>query len=637
MQYRPEIDGLRALAVIPVILFHAGFDFFSGGFIGVDIFFVISGYLITSIIISEKEKKGFFSLINFYERRARRILPALFLVMAASIPFAYLLFVPPDMKDFSQSLFATATFLSNFLFFSESGYFDTATELKPLLHTWSLAVEEQYYILFPLILLSTWKLKRKWVVVILAIVALSSLLLAQWTSDIAPKAAFYLLPTRFWELLIGSFIAFYFSTKKSIKGNQFFSLLGFILILYSIFIFNEHTQFPSFYTLLPTLGTALIIIFTSSKTLIYKILSNKIIVGIGLISYSAYLWHFPLLAFAKYKSFEPLNLYTIIIIIIITFILAYLTWKYVETPTRCVNKFNRKRLVYFSVLGSVAFIMLGIYGHISKGLEYRGEFSKLYPIKYLSTSGCRNNALYEGLCIRGGTKEPEIALIGDSHASAISNQLELALKTSNRSFLLSTSGKCAPLIDFIIINKNKDNCINSRKEAFSKIITNKEIKTVVLYAEWAIYTKGYRDNDRPRLMSYKSNNATSEFDNPRIFKEAIRSTINQLLAANKHIVIIESTPEFHVRVYDNYAKAKHLNLSINDITISTSEYNERNKEVQSIFGQLNNVSFIRTKKLFCNKEVCSGVSADKNILFSDSNHVTEYGAKRIIDQLIALD
>ena len=538
MQYRPEIDGLRALAVIPVILFHAGLDFFSGGFIGVDIFFVISGYLITSIIISEKEKKGFFSLINFYERRARRILPALFLVMAVSVPFAYLLFVPPDMQDFSQSLFATATFLSNFLFFSESGYFDTTTELKPLLHTWSLAVEEQYYILFPLILLSTWKLKRKWVVVILSIMALLSLLLAQWASNVAPKAAFYLLPTRFWELLIGSFIAFYFSRNNQIKGNQYLSILGLSLILYSIFIFNEHTQFPSFYTLLPTLGTALIIIFTSSKTLIYKILSNKIIVGIGLISYSAYLWHFPLFAFAKYKSFEPLSLYTIIIIIIITFILAYLTWMYVETPTRCVNKFNRRKLVYFSTLGSVAFIVLGIYGHTSKGLEYRGEFSKLYPIKYLSTPGCRNNALYGELCIRGGTKDPEIALIGDSHAYAISNQLELALKASNRSFILSTSGMCAPLIDFKIINKNKENCIKPKKDAFAKIITNKEIKTVILYAEWAIYTKGYRDNDRPRLMSYKNNIATNEFDNPRIFNEAIRNTINQLHDANKQVVII---------------------------------------------------------------------------------------------------
>ena len=244
---------------------------------------------------------------------------------------------------------------------------------------------------------------------------------------------------------------------------------------------------------------------------------------------------------------------------------------------------------------------------------------------------------YGELCIRGGTKDPEIALIGDSHASAISNQLELALKASNRSFILSTSGMCAPLIDFKIINKNKENCIKPKKDAFAEIITNKEIKTVILYAEWAIYTKGYRDNDRPRLMSYKNNIATNEFDNPRIFNEAIRNTINQLHDANKQVVIIESTPEFHIRVYDSYAKAKHLNLPINDITINATEYNERNKEVQSVFRQLNNVSFIKTNKLFCNKNVCSGVSVDRNILFSDSNHVTEYGAKRIIDQLMALD
>ena len=159
MRYRSEIDGLRAIAVIPVILFHAGFSLFSGGFVGVDVFFVISGYLITSIILKEKEK-GMFSLGNFYERRARRIFPALFLVMFFSIPLAYLWFTPPDLKDFFQSVFATTTFLSNFLFFSESGYFETATELKPLLHTWSLSVEEQFYVFFPLLILSTWRMKK---------------------------------------------------------------------------------------------------------------------------------------------------------------------------------------------------------------------------------------------------------------------------------------------------------------------------------------------------------------------------------------------------------------------------------------------------------------------------------------------
>ncbi len=217
MKYRAEIDGLRALAVIPVILFHAGFEWFSGGFVGVDVFFVISGYLITTIIISEMAE-GKFSMVNFYERRARRILPALFFVMAACLPFAWLWLTPSDLKDFGQSLIAVSFFSSNMLFWLESGYFDTAAELKPLLHTWSLAVEEQYYILFPIFLMLTWRLGVKWISIILSFVFLLSLGLAVLGTQYATNpqitsGTFFLLPTRGWELLVGVFAAFYLKYK----------------------------------------------------------------------------------------------------------------------------------------------------------------------------------------------------------------------------------------------------------------------------------------------------------------------------------------------------------------------------------------------------------------------------------------
>ena len=208
MKYRAEIDGLRALAVVPVILFHAGFELFSGGFVGVDVFFVISGYLITTILIEDIENKRF-SIVNFYERRARRILPALFFVMLVCIPFAWMWMLPNQMKDFSQSLVAVSLLASNILFWRESGYFDTASELKPLLHTWSLAVEEQYYILFPIFLMFTWRLGVKWILILLSIIFFISLGLAQWGSYSYAFAAFFLLPTRGWELLVGVFIAFY--------------------------------------------------------------------------------------------------------------------------------------------------------------------------------------------------------------------------------------------------------------------------------------------------------------------------------------------------------------------------------------------------------------------------------------------
>lgn len=215
MKYRKEIDGLRALAVLPVILFHAGFTTFSGGYVGVDIFFVISGYLITTIIVDEMDK-GSFSLLNFYERRARRILPALFFVMLCTLPFAWFWMLPQDLKIFSQSLVAVPIFGSNVLFWLTGGYFDTASELKPLLHTWSLAVEEQYYVLFPVFLMLAWKLGKKWIISLLALVAIVSVIAAQWGSATHPSFTLYLLPTRAFEILIGALISLYINHKQSI-------------------------------------------------------------------------------------------------------------------------------------------------------------------------------------------------------------------------------------------------------------------------------------------------------------------------------------------------------------------------------------------------------------------------------------
>ena len=307
MEYRREIDGLRALAVLPVILFHAGFQTFSGGFVGVDVFFVISGYLITTVIFAELET-GNFSVIKFYERRARRILPALFLMMSVCLPFAWLWLMPHDLKSFSQSLVAVSAFSSNVLFWKTSGYFESAAELKPLLHTWSLAVEEQFYVVFPIFLMLTWRLGKRWILGLLVLVFLVSLQTAQYESITKPSAAFYLLPTRAWELILGAFIALTYSRLSGIGISKSFheglSITGVLLILYAIFAFDELTPFPSLYTLVPTTGAALIILFANRATTAGRAIGNKVLVAVGLISYSAYLWHQPLFAFAKHRSLE---------------------------------------------------------------------------------------------------------------------------------------------------------------------------------------------------------------------------------------------------------------------------------------------------------------------------------------------
>lgn len=449
MDYRPEIDGLRALAVLPVILFHAGFETFSGGFVGVDVFFVISGYLITTIILKELEQ-GDFSIARFYERRARRILPALFLVMFVCIPFAWLWLLPDDMQRFSQSLVAVSTFVSNLLFWQESGYFDTAAELKPLLHTWSLAVEEQYYVLFPLFLVLVWPFGKRWILVLLALGAVLSLSLAEWGSFRRPAATFYLLPTRGWELLLGALIAFYLSKDNRLKAagvtGEIAGALGLVLILYPIFTFDKQTPFPGLYALVPTFGAALVILFSTQQTLIGKIVGNKLFVSIGLISYSAYLWHQPILAFARHRVSVDLKVGLVWALIALTFVLAVLSWKFVELPLRSRGRFSRKTILVLSVISASFFIMFGTYGNYTSGFKER--FASLTPPERWGQIKCHGKVAISRYddplseCLGQGGDVGQIFLIGDSHAAQLTFPLgALAAERGTQLNFINTESK----------------------------------------------------------------------------------------------------------------------------------------------------------------------------------------------------
>jgi len=400
LKYRAEIDGLRAIAVVPIILFHAGFEYFSGGFVGVDVFFVISGYLITTIILSEKEQ-GTFSLVNFYERRFRRILPALFMVMLVSLIFSLLWLMPSYMEDFSQSLMAVSTFSSNILFWRESGYWEISNELKPLLHTWSLAVEEQYYVLYPLFLMQIWHFRKDWILGSFIVIAAISLATAQWGAYNKPIPTFYLLPTRGWELAIGAGIAYYFLYRKQTvrtllshkSVNEALGLLGLLMISYAVYVFDKGTPFPSLYALVPTVGTGLIILFSSSQTMVGRLLSIKPLVAVGLISYGAYLWHWPLLVFARHLSLTEPSELTFAILALLSFPLAYLSWRYIEKPFRTKSIFSRKTIFTLSFIGSVLFITVGLAGHFSNGFEdfWLSRQSESVKATYLIISRAKEN------------------------------------------------------------------------------------------------------------------------------------------------------------------------------------------------------------------------------------------------------
>lgn len=494
MEYRKEIDGLRALAVLPVILFHAGFEWFSGGYVGVDVFFVISGYLITTIIISEMALNTF-SIVNFYERRARRILPALFFVMLVCLPFAWLWLIPSDLKDFGQSLVAVSTFSSNILFWSESGYFDINTDLKPLLHTWSLAVEEQYYILFPLFLMMTWRMGIKWILTILVFTFFVSLALAHWGAFNRPGANFYLLPTRGWELLIGVFAAFYLKNNSNLKShfvNQMLSLLGFCMVIYSIVAFDADTPFPSLYALIPTVGTVLLILSAVPNTLVHSFLGLKPIVGIGLLSYSAYLWHQPLLAFARHRLLGDVSDLLLIGLCIASILMAWFSWRFIEAPFRNKRKINRRAIFILSAVGMLGFISVGAFIHFTNGLERfkvasytEQEFRNYEMIKnstgydmynHMFSDGCKmwekdtrnlSQSLVQKCKEQYGSP---IIVLGDSHAMNIHN---IFSKSDKYEFVIGISqGGCRP-------HENYNFC---HYDSFVEFLNqNKDLKPIVIF------------------------------------------------------------------------------------------------------------------------------------------------------------
>jgi peptidoglycan/LPS O-acetylase OafA/YrhL len=540
MDYRREIDGLRALAVVPVILFHAGYQAFSGGFVGVDIFFVISGYLITTIILMELRQDSF-SLINFYERRARRILPALYFVILVSLPFAWLWLMPSAMKEFSRSLIAVSLFSSNILFWRESGYFDMGTELKPLLHTWSLAVEEQYYIFFPAFFMLTWRFGVRTVLEIFSVIAVASLTIAQWGSIVKPTATFYLLPTRAWELLVGAFVAFYLSRLNRNESSnilrQASSLTGLFLLLYSIFFYDDRIPFPSFYTLVPVLGTALVICYADNKTLVGKILGYEVFVGLGLISYSAYLWHQPIFSLARHRSLIELGPLVFGALTLLALLLAYLSWKYIETPFRNKNLITRNHLIWSSLAAMLLYIALGLMGNATDGFKARFDLSSLpKPWGSIKCHGATaiselKEPLVECLGSAKNGSGGDIFLLGDSHAAQLTFPLGALARSRNKDLkFISTDA----LTDFPLSFFSSDHATNDR--LLEKILEVAHPGDILVVA----FHRGYLNEQRDKhLDSAKPVVANVKADN---FYKNMMFYLPRLIDAGVTVYLVKDTP-----------------------------------------------------------------------------------------------
>ena len=443
MRYRAEIDGLRAVAVVPVILFHAGSDLFSGGYLGVDVFFVISGYLITTILVDDLAA-GRFSIARFYERRARRILPALFVVLAATSVLAWAWMVPSQLEDYARTVIAVVLFVSNIHFWRSEDYFAPVAELNPLLHTWSLAVEEQFYIGFPLLLLALWRFGSRRLFMAIAALSCASLLLAEWAWRNEPAANFFLLPTRAWELGIGALCALVLREGR-VRARPLLAGLGLGLIVVSIFVFDDETPFPSLYALAPVGGTALVILFAQAGSPVARLLSLRAMVGIGLVSYSAYLWHQPLFALARVRSLVHPSPELMLGLVLVTFVLAYLSWRFVEQPFRGSGSVLPTRASVFAASGAAAagFVGIGLYGEASAGrfdawIAANPERASVYRMflaadaddgVYRDDGACRFNvprlddATIERLNACRSAHGPGVAILGDSHAMDLFNGL----------------------------------------------------------------------------------------------------------------------------------------------------------------------------------------------------------------------
>lgn len=663
MQYRREIDGLRALAVLPVLLFHAGFQRFSGGFVGVDVFFVISGYLITSIIINELHA-GTFSIVKFYERRARRILPALFLVMLVSLPFAWLWMSPTGLFDFSKSVVAVSLFLSNLLFWKEAGYFATANELKPLLHTWSLAVEEQYYVLFPLFLMLAWRfVGRRWIVGILFVAALASLAVSEWALTRFASASFYLLPTRGWELLIGALASFYlFSINQHAENSNYLhqaaSLLGLVLIAYAVFAYDKFTPFPGFYALLPAIGAVLIVLFAHPQNFVGKLLGSKLLVSIGLVSYSTYLWHQPLFSFARFSSIQEPSKIAYLLLILASLLLAFFTWKFVETPFRNKEIVKREKIFWFGLLGSLFFIAVGLIGLANKGFEKRFNM----PATLVGSFGLTDRAYgcfdrpnlatnKDWLCDIGMKPsalevEPAIMVFGDSHSKSLFDAFDRAALKANIHAVYSGASYCAPLLGIYILRADQAQvgCHLVNQRVFEYVKTN-NIKKVFLIGRWSVYTDGGYDGTEATWIGVTKGGEKTKAASRLAFEEGLKQTVAAYASIGVQLYIVEQVPQQTLGVKDLYYKiysnkfyandSGKVSESIRELSVNKQRHLQLQSFVSSLFkqhvraGQLNLINF---DEVFCREEKCL-IGTDKHSYYFDNNHLTTAGGLLVVDEL----
>jgi len=628
MQYRAEIDGIRAIAVVMVLGYHAGLPGFGGGFIGVDVFFVLSGYLIAGLLEAEVARNGRIDLMRFLARRIRRLLPLMLLVGAATAVTGWFILLPPQFKDFGQSLVLSNLFSANILFWHEAGYFATHATAKPLLHMWSLGVEGQFYLMMGVIacLWARWgtALSRGLILLAVASFALSLAGAYHW-----PGAAFYLMPFRFWEFALGAAIAL----RLMPQGLGWFGVLGCALLGAGMWLIDGAAPYPGWAALLPVLGTAALLLAGGGVQRGLRLVPLQ---HLGTLSYGVYLWHFPVFVLGKMALPEVPTPALIPPVLA----LAWASYHLVEEPFRQRKSWGRAwQPLPVGVLATGA---LGLGLHITGGMPGRLPPAALVPLEYHEAWAmpCHDvlavDAVKNGQSCRIGADgvAPTIALMGDSHAGQLTPALSPMLETEGLSALVYSRGWCAPVPAFGTQAPTRGpECAAFMSAAWAQVLDNPALTQVVLSAQWANFTAGSREGLAP--VTY--GNARRSLDNPAAFDAAMRELAARLRGQGRRLILVEPVPEFPVSVPEAIMRSAWLEEK--RLTVAEPvPFVERNADALATLAQFQvqtKAEVVRPRELFCDPalELCKVADARGVPLYRDRGHLSTAGASFVAEAL----
>jgi peptidoglycan/LPS O-acetylase OafA/YrhL len=645
--YRKDVDGLRAIAVMAVVVYHCSEALLPGGFIGVDVFFVISGYLITRLVASDIAR-GRFSIAEFYVRRTKRIFPALFVVLLSTLAIGVFLLAPSELSNLGRTTAATASFVSNIMFWQETGYFDTAAERKPLLHTWSLAVEEQFYLLWPVTLFLLAKMRIRfqmavWSIVVLSFGASCYLAVRQ------PPAAFFLLPARGWELLTGAALALgMLPVPRRRVARELSAAAGLTLVGLALFTLDRNSLFPGWNALLPCVGTALLIASGESGVTFVgrRLLMLRPVVFIGLISYSLYLWHWPLLALARVTQRGELSPDQAAGVAAIAALLSIATWRLIEIPLRAKGPSPSPGpiLARYAVV-SVAVFLLGAATYRSGGLIRfadpalaRAERAR-YDINPLSQQCLRWQSavgpLATDACVSGQEQfKRRLVVWGDSHADSAAPGFARLANDHRYATQQLTMAACPPLPQARVAGPgaNYDPCHAFNKQVLEYVTQTPAVEVVALVARWTLYTENARFGDDPGPITYLVDDedpTQASAASKRVFKRALAATLHALSSAGKSVIILGTIPPMGMNVPDCFARNElpwsGYSACNSEASVVLPHLRFADSEIVQLAGATPGVCSYLPKEALCPGGVCLG-AADNDILYANDDHLTLPGA-----------